>query len=190
MDNKIKILGISGSLRHDSLNSSALRAAQELAPEHIEISLADLHNIPVYDQDQRDQAVPTAVQTLSEQIQSADALLFATPEYNYSIPGGLKNAIDWISRQDPQPMAGKPAAVMSASMGLLGGARAQYDLRRVLIYLDVHFLNKPEVMIGQAHQRFEAGKLQDESTAQHIKALVDALAAWTQTLRDVKGEAA
>ena len=183
MASEINILGISGSLRHDSYNTAALRAAQELAPAGTRIEIADLSEIPLYDQDLRDKEVPQAVEKLSAQIVAADALLFATPEYNYSVSGVLKNAIDWQSRQSPQPFAGKPAAVMSASMSLLGGVRAQYDLRRIMIFLDVHFLNRPEVMIASAHERFDAeGKLTDETTREFVGKLVVALSEWTQLL--------
>jgi len=175
-----RILGISGSLRRDSLNSAALRAAQDLAPNDMDIVLADLSQIPLYDQDLFDQKIPVAVEHLSRQIAEADGLLFATPEYNYSVSGVLKNAIDWVSRQKPQPFAGKPAAVMSASMSLFGGARAQYDLRRILISMDVHFLNKPEVMIAQAHERFDRdGQLTHESTRDFVGQLLMALNDWT-----------
>ena len=180
MSKSLNIVAISGSLRANSYNTAALRAAQEFAPVGVNIQLASLAGIPSYDQDQRDQSVPAAVEILSAQILAADAVLFATPEYNYSISGVLKNAIDWLSRQNPQPLAGKPAAVMSASMGILGGARAQYDLRRILIFMDVHFINKPEVMIGGAHERFDAqGKLTDESTRKHVAKQIAALADWT-----------
>ena len=184
MSQSIKVLGISGSLRADSYNTGALRAAQELVPVGMQITIADLSDIPHYDQDMQSQGVPEAVQTLSEQITQADALLFATPEYNHSIPGVLKNAIDWVSRLNPQPMADKPAALMSAAMGMSGGALGQYALRQTVVYLDVHFLNKPEVMIPSAHKLFdEHGNLNDERTRQHIAKLLIALADWTQRLR-------
>ncbi len=184
MINKIKVLGISGSLRQDSYNTAALRAARDSAPSNMDIEFADLSQIPLYDQDLRDQKVPAAVIKLTEQIRAADALLFATPEYNYSMPGVLKNAIDWVSREQSQPFAGKPAAIMSASMSLLGGMRAQYDLRRTMVYLDMHCLNKPEVMIASAHDRFDAeGRLTDETTREFIAKLVMALGDWTQKLK-------
>jgi chromate reductase len=184
MNNELNILAISGSLRADSYNTASLRAAQKLAPEGVNIDIADISGIPMYNQDQSDQNVTSTVESLSAKILAADALLFATPEYNYSIPGVLKNTIDWLSRQDPQPLAGKPAAVMSASISLFGGARAQYDLRRIMIYLDVHFINKPEVMIASAHERFDTGgELTDTVTAEFIAQLVTALADWTRQLR-------
>ncbi|GGB35118.1 NAD(P)H-dependent FMN reductase [Oceanisphaera marina] len=184
MTNTLKVLGISGSLRQDSYNTAALRVARDNAPSNIHIEFADLSQIPLYDQDQRDQSVPTAVTKFTKQIRAADALLFATPEYNYSMSGVLKNAIDWASREQPQPFAGKPAAIMSASMSLLGGVRAQYDLRRAMVFLDMHCLNKPEVMIASAQDRFDAeGRLTDETTREFITKLVTALGDWTRRLQ-------
>lgn len=179
----LKILAISGSLRKSSFNSAALETAAEIAGDSASFTFADLSAIPLYDQDLRDQGVPDAVQKLSDQILAADAILFSTPEYNYSVSGVLKNAIDWLSRVDPQPFADKPVAVMSASMSAFGGARAQYDLRRILIYLDAHFVNKPEVMISFAHKKFDdSGKLADEDTRKFIGDLVQALGKWTERL--------
>lgn len=181
----MKILGISGSLRQQSFNTAALRAAQSVLPDGAEMEFADLSGIPLYDQDLRDKNVPESVVTLATQIQQADALLFATPEYNYSIPGGLKNAIDWVSRENPNPFSGKPAAIMSASMGMLGGARAQYHLRQIMVFQNVHCLNRPEVMIAAAHQRFDAdGNLTDDATREHISGLVNALIAWADQLNN------
>ncbi|WP_295797126.1 NAD(P)H-dependent oxidoreductase [uncultured Microbulbifer sp.] len=180
----LKILGISGSLRKDSFNSAALRTAAELAGDTADFTFGDLSQIPLYDQDLKDREIPAPVATLSQQILAADAILFATPEYNYSVSGVLKNAIDWLSRLDPQPFADKPVAVMSASMSLFGGARAQYDLRRILIYLDAHFVNKPEVMIASAHTKFDGdGRLGDEDTRAHIGNLVTSLERWARRLQ-------
>ncbi len=184
MAHSLNILGISGSLRRDSYNTAALRVARDIAPDDMRIEFADLSQIPLYDQDQRDKKIPAAVTLLVEQVASADALLFATPEYNYSMSGVLKNAIDWVSREQPHPFAGKPAAIMSASMSFLGGVRAQYDLRRSMVYLDMHCVNKPEVMISSAHEHFDAkGQLTDDRTRAHIKALVVALGDWTRKLQ-------
>lgn len=184
MTNTISILGISGSLRKESFNTAALRVARDNAPSGISIELADLSQVPLYDQDQRDKEVPAAVTALVEQIDAADGLLFATPEYNYSMSGVLKNAIDWVSREQPHPFAGKPAAIMSASMSFLGGVRAQYDLRRCMVYLDMHCVNKPEVMIASAHECFDTeGNLTDDRTRDHINKLVAALGEWTRKLQ-------
>ncbi|WP_428819363.1 NADPH-dependent FMN reductase [Microbulbifer sp. MCCC 1A16149] len=179
----LKILAISGSLRNSSFNSAALETAAEIAGDSAEFTFADLSAIPLYDQDLRDKGVPEAVETLQQQVLDADAILFSTPEYNYSVSGVLKNAIDWLSRVDPQPFADKPVAVMSASMSAFGGARAQYDLRRILIYLDAHFVNKPEVMISFAHKKFDdKGKLTDEDTRKFVGDLVTALDKWAKRL--------
>jgi chromate reductase len=182
----VKILGISGSLRRGSLNSMALRAAQRLVPEGVSIDVFDLlREIPPYDDDVRaSTGFPPAVDALREGIRAADALLIVSPEYNYSVPGLLKNAIDWASRAPDQPFADKPVAIMGASPGLLGTARMQYHLRQCFVFLDARVLSKPEVMIGQATQKFDSeGNLTDDATANMIGALLAALAAWTDRLR-------
>src|SRR5579859_2585336 len=126
-----KVLGIAGSLRKGSYNKLALRAAVELKPADMEIESFDIAPIPLYDEDLRERGFPPVVQDLREKIRSADALLIVTPEHNYSMPGVLKNAIDWASRPPQQPLNGKPAAIMGASTGRLGTARAQYHLRQI-----------------------------------------------------------
>lgn len=178
-----KILGISGSLRKGSYNTAALRAAQELAPEGVEIEIADISQIPPFNQD-LESDVPAAVTALKSKIKAADAILFVTPEYNFSIPGVLKNAIDWCSRPyGDSAFEGKPAAILGASPGMLGSARAQYHLRQVLVFLDMHVLNRPEVMIAGAAQKFDAtGRLTDEKTREFVGALVQALVDWTRRL--------
>ena len=175
---------ISGSLRSGSYNTAALRAAAELAPDGVDIVEASLADIPIYNEDVKAAAFPAAVIRLQHAIASADAVLISTPEYNYSVPGGLKNAIDWVSRTNPQPFATKPVAIMGASPGALGTARAQYDLRRMFVYLDAHLLNKPEVMISAAHTRCDAsGRLTDEATRKFVASLLTALRDWTLRLR-------
>jgi chromate reductase len=173
----IKILGIVGSLRKDSYNHFALKAAQGLVPDGAVLKLIELHGIPVFNQD-TEMAMPAAVLEFKRQIRAADAILFATPEYNYSVAGVLKNAIDWASRPyGESAWTGKPAAVMGASTGSLGTARAQYHLRQILVSLNMPTVNQPEVMIGHAAQRFGLdGRLTDEPTRQHIQALLAALA--------------
>jgi len=174
--NEIRILGIVGSLRKDSYNHFALKAAQELLPHGAVLNLIELHGIPVFNQDD-EMAMPAAVLEFKQQILDADAILFATPEYNYSVAGALKNAIDWASRPyGESAWTGKPAAVMGASSGRLGTARAQYHLRQILVTLDMPTVNQPEVMIGDAAQRFGPdGRLTDEPTRQSIQTLLDAL---------------
>ncbi len=176
-------LGISGSLRRQSLNTAALRACTRLLPPAVTMELADLSAIPLYNEEVREQGLPASVQALREQITKADALVIATPEYNYSVPGVLKNAIDWASRPPSQPFEGKPIALISASPGALGGARAQYHLRQVFIYLNGQVLNRPEAMIAAAPTKFDAsGELTDSATADHLRGLLAALAGWTQQL--------
>ena len=173
---EIEILGIVGSLRKDSYNRFALKAAQELVPDGAVLNLVELHGIPVFDQD-NEKAPPASVLEFKRRILAADAILFATPEYNYSLPGGLKNAIDWASRPyGKSAWIGKPAAVMGASVGTLGTARAQYHLRQILVAQDMPVVSQPEVMIANAAQWFdEKGRLGDEPTRQLIRRLLDAL---------------
>ena len=179
----ISVLGICGSLRRGSYNMAALRAAIALKPPDMTVTVADISQIPLYNEDIRQQGFPPPVETLRRQIGDADALLFACPEYNYSMTGVLKNAIDWASRPPGQPFAGKPCAIMGASIGMIGTARAQYDLRRSCVFLDMHPLNRPEVMIGQAQNRFDAdGNLTDEATKGFIRDLMTALASWTRQI--------
>jgi chromate reductase len=180
----LTFLGISGSLRAKSLNTAALHAAAALLPEGVSLKFADLTDIPLYNGDVEAQGLPASVQAFRAQIKAADALLFCTPEYNFSVPGVLKNAIDWASRPPEHPFAGKPIAIMGASPGMLGSARAQYHLRQVFIFMDGKILNKPEVMIAGAMGKFDAeGKLTDEPTRQAIAAQLVALKAWTLQLR-------
>lgn len=180
----LKVLGFAGSLRKGSYNKLALKAAMELKPADMEIESFDISPIPVYNEDVREMGFPPVVETFREKIRAADALLMVTPEYNYSIPGVLKNAIDWASRPPDQPFNDKPAAIMGASGSLLGTVRAQYDLRRSCVFLNMHLVNKPEVMITQAYNKFDAsGRLMDETTCKLIAELLVNLAAWTRRLK-------
>ena len=173
---KVKILGIAGSLRKESYNRFALKAAQELVPDNAVLNLVELHDIPVFNQD-NEMTLPAAVLEFKQKILEADAILFATPEYNFSIPGGLKNAIDWASRPSGESAwLGKPAAIMGVSSGKLGTARAQYHLRQILVSQDMHVVNKPEVMIDNAAQQFDQnGKIINEMTVKMIQKLLIAL---------------
>jgi len=173
---KMKILGIVGSLRKDSYNHFALKAAQELVPEGAVLNLIELHGIPVFNQDD-EMAPPAIVLEFKRQILAADAILFGTPEYNYSLSGVLKNAIDWASRPfGESAWLDKPGAIMGASTGSLGTARAQYHLRQILVAQNMPMVNQPEVMISNAAQRFDQnGRLTDEPTRQHIQKLLAAL---------------
>jgi len=179
----IKVLAICGSLRKASYNMAALRVAIAQKPAGMAVDVADISQIPLYNEDVRQQGFPPPVETLRRQIKEADALLFVCPEYNYSMSGVLKNAIDWASRPPDQPFAGKPCAIMGAAAGMAGGARAQGDLRRSMVFLDMHPINKPEVLIGQAQTKFDAdGNLTDEAARGFIRDMMTALAAWTRQI--------
>ena len=180
----LTILGIAGSLRKASLNRAALRAAQQLAPEGVAVEIFELDGIPPYNQD-LDANPPESVTELKRRVKAADAILFVTPEYNYSIPGVLKNAIDWASRPyGDNAWEGKPVAVMGASAGAQGTSRAQYHLRQCFVFLNMHTINKPEVFIANAAQKFDAeGNLTDEKSREMIGRLLESLAAWTRKLR-------
>ena len=179
----ISVLGICGSLRKGSYNMAALRTAIELKPTGMTITVADISQFPLYNEDVRAQGFPPPVETLRRQIAEADALLFVTPEYNYSMPGVLKNAIDWASRPPDQPFAGKPVAIMGAAAGMAGSARAQYDLRRSCVFLDMHPVNRPEVLIGQAQTKFDAsGRLTDDAARGFIRDMLVALEKWTRLI--------
>jgi chromate reductase len=183
-DETLTVLGLCGSLRRQSYNRGALVAAAELAPPGMRLEIAELREIPLYDDDVRLQGFPPPVAALREAVRRAHALLFATPEYNYSVSGVLKNAIDWVSRPPDQPFAGKPAAILGASGGQFGTVRAQYHLRQIGVFLDLRFLIKPEVLIGSAKDRFDAeGRLTHEPSRQLIGQQMAALRDWTRQLR-------
>lgn len=184
MNSKIRVLGFAGSLRKDSYNKMLLNAAVELKPDNVELETFDLEGIPLFNQDQEEQP-PKRVKEFKEKIKAADALLIVTPEYNYSVPGVLKNAIDWASRPYGNNVFDeKPVAVMSASEGMLGGARAQYHLRQTLISLNMHPLNRPEVIVSQIDEKIDVnGKVVDEKTRKKIGKVLEALVAWTERVR-------
>ncbi|MDB5964894.1 MAG: NAD(P)H-dependent oxidoreductase [Polaromonas sp.] len=178
-----KILGISGSLRAKSYNHLALKAAAGLMPEGMVLEIADYAGIPLYNQDDQSPATLAAVERLRAQVAGADALLIASPEYNYSVSGVLKNAIDWLSRTTPQPFKEKPVALMSATQGPVGGARNQYELRKILGCLEAFVLNKPEVFIGMCQNRFdEQGELTDAASRKFVGDQMVALQAWVKRL--------
>jgi len=187
MGNPLTILGIAGSLRKASFNRAALRAAQQLAPEGVRIDVFELAGIPLYNQDLENPA-PESVVRFKAAIRAADAILFVTPEYNYSIPGVLKNAIDWGSRPyGDSAWDGKPVAVMGASPGSVGTARAQYHLRQTFVFLNMYPLNRPEVMISNVGDRCDTnGNLTDQETRDRIRKLVEALAVWTRQLQKAR----
>lgn len=185
MDKQITVLGFAGSLRKGSYNKAILRAALELSPEDVKLEIFDLEGIPPYNQD-LDHDMPERVKEFKKKIKAADAILIATPEYNYSMPGVLKNAIDWASRPPgDNSFDGKPLAIMSASIAMLAGSRAQYHLRQSCVYINMHPLNRPEVMVPQAQDKVDAnGRVTDEKTRQKIRELLESLAAWTRKLKN------
>lgn len=180
----LHILGISGSLRKGSFNTMLLKTALGLVPEGTTTEIADISDFPLYNTDVELAAYPASVLRVKEQIRKADALVIATPEYNYSMSGVLKNAIDWVSRPPKDsPFFNKPFAILSASTGILGGARAQYHLRQSSIFLNMHPLNRPEIMVAKAQDKFDAeGNFTDEAGKDLIKKQMAALAEWTVLL--------
>ncbi|HKX83365.1 MAG TPA: NAD(P)H-dependent oxidoreductase [Pyrinomonadaceae bacterium] len=182
MNKPIKILAVSGSLRKASYNTAALRAAKELAPDGAEIGIYDIAGFPEYVQDTEQ---PAKVTEFKQEIRQADAILISSPEYNYSVPGVLKNAIDWASRPyGDSAWDGKPAAIMGVSPGAIGTARMQYHLRQIMVFLNMFPINRPEVMISNAAQKFDAdGNLTDEKTKQFIHGMLESLVTWTQRLQ-------
>ena len=184
MSKPVRILGIAGSLRRESYNRAALRAAALVVPPDATLDVIELDGIPGFNQDE-EQNPPTKVVELKRRIREADAVLFVTPEYNYSVPGVLKNAIDWASRPyGDSAWSGKPAAIMGASVGTIGTARAQYHLRQIMVFLNMFPINQPEVMIGQAATRFDKeGNLTDETTKDLIRQFLKNLVAWTRRLQ-------
>jgi chromate reductase len=183
MERKISILGFAGSLRKGSYNKAILREALNQLPEDVALELFDLEGIPPFNQDFESNP-PQKVREFKQKIRAADAILIATPEYNYSIPGVLKNAIDWASRPyGDNAFEGKPVGIMSAAGGMLGGSRAQYQLRQVFVFLDMHPLNRPEVIVAAAHEKIDqSGRVTDQKTREKIRELLEALVKWTRRL--------
>jgi chromate reductase len=178
------VFGFAGSLRKDSYNKALLRAAAELVPESARLEVFDLEGIPPFNQDLENN-MPENVRGFKAKIRAADALLIVTPEHNYSVPGVLKNAIDWASRPyDDNSFEGKPVAIMSASPGMLGGVRAQHHLRQVLVSLNMHAINRPEVIVASVDEKIdEKGNLTDEKTRKKIRQLLQKLVDWTNQLK-------
>ena len=182
VDRKLDVVSICGSLRKGSYNRIVMNALPGLAPQGMQIVEAPpFRDFPLYNADiQNSSGLPAPVTALADAIRAADGVIFVTPEYNYGIPGPLKNAIDWVSRVPNQPFAGKPIALQSASPGPLGGGRVQYDIRRSLIFLDALTLNKPEIFIGNYAQRIDdkTGQITDAQTRELIKQQLAAFAAF------------
>jgi chromate reductase len=184
MASKLSILGFAGSLRQGSYNRAILRAAQEMTPSEATLEISDLAGIPLFNQDLENQPVER-VKEFKAAIRAADALLIATPEYNYSMPGVLKNALDVASRPyGDNALEGKPVAIMGASVGMLGTARAQYHLRQSCVFLNMYPLNRPEVMVPFAQEKIdEEGRLTDAKTREFISSLVKALIVWARRMK-------
>jgi chromate reductase len=178
------IVSICGSLRKGSYNRMLMQALHGLAPGGMSIAEApSFATLPLYNADvQASTGLPTEATALAETIRAADGVIFCTPEYNFSLPGGLKNAIDWVSRLPNQPFAGKPVAIQSATPGPLGGARVQYDLRRMMMYLDAPTLNKPEVFVGSCASKFDdqTGELKDGPTRDFVRQQLAAFATFIE----------
>ncbi|MCL5106064.1 MAG: NAD(P)H-dependent oxidoreductase [Candidatus Marsarchaeota archaeon] len=186
MDGKIKILAFGGSFRKDSFSNVLLNELRPQLPQNAELETFDLSGIPMFNQD-LEQNPPKEVKEFKAKIKDSDAVIIVTPEYNYSVPGFIKNAIDWASRPyGDNSFDDKPAAIISSSIGIHGGSRAQYHLRQILVFLNMHPINKPEVMIPFIGKKMENGKITDPETLQKIKELIDSLLAWTSRIKDKK----
>jgi chromate reductase len=184
MKQPVTILGFAGSLRKGSYNRALLQAALELAPKDAQLETFDLEGISPFNQD-LESHLPEKVRKFKAKIVAADAILIVTPEYNSSVPGVLKNAIDWASRPvEDNSFEDKPVAIMGASPGRLGTVRAQWHLRQICVSLNMHPLNRPEVFVNFAHEKFDKnGRLKDEETRNMVKELLEALVRWTERLK-------
>lgn len=180
----LSVLGICGSLRKGSYNRMLLETAKKNLPPAMSLDIYELHNIPFFNQDVEAEGLPASVVEFRDRIEKADALLIATPEYNHAVPGVLKNALDWASRPPKPPLFGKPAALMGASQSQFGTARAQLNLRLICATCNVLLLNKPELLVMQAQNKFDAGgNLTDATTEKIVKDLLAALGDWTRRLQ-------
>jgi chromate reductase, NAD(P)H dehydrogenase (quinone) len=180
----IRVLGFAGSLRQGSYNRALLRAAKELAPAGMIIDVFDLAPIPLYNGDVEAKGDPAPVASFKLAIKQADAVLMVTPEYNHGVPGVMKNALDWASRPPTGAvLSGKPVAIMGASLGMIGTARAQYHLRQCFVFLSCFALNQPEVIVPFAQEKVDKdGKVTDQKTREKISELVEGLVAWSRRL--------
>jgi len=187
MSDTLKIVTLLGSLRQGSFNAMVARTLPHIAPAGMSIdALPSIKDIPLYDADmQQEEGFPATVEAIAEQIRAADGVVIVTPEYNYSVPGGLKNAIDWLSRLPEQPLAGKPVLIQTSSMGAIGGARCQYHLRQILVFLDAMVMNKPEFMGGVIQNKVDAqtGEVVDQSTLDHLSGQLTAFGDYIQRVK-------
>lgn len=184
MKDNYHFVAISGSLRKESYNTKVLKVAQKIAPKHIVIEHLSIEDIPMYNFDLFQSVRPQQIEKLSESIKKADALIIFTPEYNYSIPGVLKNAIDFLSKHPDKPFNKKTVGIISASPGLLGGVRAQYHLRQILVAVNAMTLNIPEVMITEVDKKIDKdGNLTDEKTTAFIKRFIESLAEFSSNFK-------
>ena len=180
----LAFVGLLGSLRKGSYNAMLMRAAGDLLPFESTLSLAPIGDLPHYDADLDAAGAPEPVHRFKAQLRAADAIVIVSPEYNYSVPGFLKNAIDWASRKPDPALDGKPGLIMGASTGAFGTIRMQHHLRQICVAVNVRLLTRPEVAIGKAQEKFDAeGRLVDESTRELVRSALAALAAWTLQLR-------
>ena len=181
---KLDIVGLCGSLRAGSLNGMALRLAGECMPQGMVLEVLEWSLVPPFNADVLELGIPVLVQRIRDRIARADGVVIATPEYNFSLPGMFKNLIDWLSRGVDQPLAHKPVAILSAATGPLGGARVQYDLRRVLLFVNAMVLDKPEVFIGNARSKFAGdGQCIDEATRQFVTGQMASFGRWIAQAR-------
>lgn len=184
IEKQYHFVAISGSLRKGSYNTMTLKTMQKLAPEIIHIEELPIVDLPFYNADLHEHIFPEAVEKLNDAIYTADALILVTPEYNYSVPAVLKNALDFISRSPKKPLDKKPVGIIGASQGMFGTARAQYHLRQILVYFNAFVMNKPEVMIAQANNKFDwEGNLIDEKTKEQISNFIKSLADYCDFLK-------
>ncbi|TNV21147.1 NAD(P)H-dependent oxidoreductase [Buttiauxella sp. B2] len=187
MSDTLKIVTLLGSLRQGSFNAMVARTLPRIAPAGMRIdALPSIKDIPLYDADmQQEEGFPATVEAIAEQIRAADGVVIVTPEYNYSVPGGLKNTIDWLSRLPEQPLAGKPVLIQTSSMGAIGGARCQYHLRQILVFLDAMVMNKPEFMGGVIQNKVDTqtGEVVDQSTLDHLTGQLTAFGDYIQRVK-------
>jgi len=184
MKKNYHFIAISGSLRKESYNTMVLKATKKLVPVEVSIEQLSIADIPMYDFDLYEKVFPESIEKICTSIKTADAVIIVTPEYNYSIPGVLKNVIDFLSRHPLKPFDKKAVGIISASPSILGGVRAQYHLRQILVAVNAMTMNIPEVVITQVNTKFDkTGNLTDEKTIAFLKKFIDALTDFATNLK-------